>query len=175
MRKYRGCQICGLLRAQRTAPQGTSEKLVRIPASEIEPCRGGEIVSPHNMSNQRHGEAVLWWGRGDVETCPLDIRRQVTESNMLGVGWLGGACALSVTPRQVLKSYECEGPHKSFSFSFFLVVGFSHKDHRAPYILHMAEFYSLGTNGTASCSECEEKFPLDENVNDRTPPLTRPS
>lgn len=94
----------------------------------------------------------------------------------VGIGWLGcclGACAPSVTlesPHDRCSSLmSLKGRIRVFCFFF---VSFSHKANRAPYILHMAAFYSPGTNGTAHCSACEVKFPLHEYVNDRTQPLT---
>lgn len=168
VRKSHCCQICGLLRSQRTAPRGTSEKLVQIPASEIEPSLGGEIISQHNMSNQRQSDSVLVEGK----MCPLDIKLQVRECSMLGLAWLG-CCLDACAPCVTLESpYDRCSSLMSLKRIQVFFLSFSHKANHAPYILHMAAFYSLGTNGRAHCSACEVKFPLDEHVNDRTQPLT---
>lgn len=91
----------------------------------------------------------------------------------VGIGWLGsclGACAPSVTLESLHDRCSSLMGLNGCMRVFFvlLLLSFSHKANRAPYILHMAAFYSPGTNGTVHCSACEVKCPLDEYVNDRT-------
>lgn len=110
VRKSYCCQICGLLRSQRTAPRGTSEKLVQIPASEIEPCLGGEIVSQHNMSNQRQSDTLFWWKEETRRQVRCKQRKATCRDRVAWVllGCMCSECDSWVTLWQVLKTYESE-------------------------------------------------------------------
>lgn len=144
--------------------------LVQIPASEIEPCLGGKLISPHNVSNQRRSDAPLWW-------------KEKTASNRkqhVGRGCLGcclGACGLSVTfesPRDRCSSLmSLKGRIRGFCF-FFLVGFFPPGQPCAIHPTHGSVLQSWNKwHSKLQRTWKFGKFPLDENVNDR--PLTWPS